>query len=301
MPGTIVLLNARAGTLIDRGADRLREDLRERLGGRQAEVHLLRPRQIRAAIAQAAQGPYDVVVVGGGDGSISCAVDVLAGTGKALGILPLGTLNLLARDLGMPSDIADAAAALATAAPVRIDLARVNGRAFHSLSGLGFFSQMARAREETRGHPLGRFLGVGFAALRALRRAGRFDLQLTVDGRPERVDALAVLVTNNSFDAGWRRARLDAGELELHIAEDAGAIGKLKASADLLTGGWRDNAGIRSIVAREVTIAHARRRAWAATDGELAREQVPLRYTVLPRALTVLAPSVGPDAVSTSS
>jgi diacylglycerol kinase family enzyme len=189
----------------------------------------------------------------------------------------------------MPAELDAAIAALAAAAPRRIDLASLNGRAFHSLSGLGFFSQMARAREETRGHPLGRMLGVGLAGLRALRRTGRFSIAVEADGRREEIDALAVLVTNNRFDADWQRTRLDAGLIELHIAEDAGALGKLRTSASLLTGGWRDTPGIRSITAREVTIAHVRRRAWAATDGELARERVPLRYAALPGVLNVLA------------
>jgi diacylglycerol kinase family enzyme len=288
MHRTLVLLNARAGTLLDRGADQVRRDL-ESLGG-EVELQLLRPRQIVRAVQAAAQGPHDTIVVGGGDGSVSCAVNALAGSDKTLGVLPLGTINLLARDLGMPKDLAAAAAALATAVPRRIDLAGLNGRAFHSLSGLGFFSQMARAREEVRGHPLGRLASVGLAALRALRRTGRFDLELTIDGRVERVDALAVLLTNNRFNPEWQRPRLDEGVLEVHIALDAGAMGLLKASADLLTGGWRNNPGIRSITAREVAITHLRRRTWAATDGELGREHVPLRYTLMPRALSVLTP-----------
>jgi diacylglycerol kinase family enzyme len=294
MQKTIVLLNARAGTLIDRGADGLRRDLRQALGD-DVDVRLLRPRQMSRAVSEAARGPFGTVIIGGGDGSVSYAVNKLAGSDKVLGVLPCGTLNLLARDLGMPVDLGAALKALATATPRRIDVASINGRAFHSLSGLGFFSQMARAREETRGHPLGRFLGVGLAAVRALRRAGRFDLAIAVDGRVDRVEALAVLVTNNRFTADWRRPRLDAGLLELHIAEDAGAIGRLKASADLLTGGWRDNPGIRSFTAREVTIGQARRRIWTATDGELSREQVPLRYALRPQALTVLAPAGNPD------
>ena len=95
------------------------------------------------------------MVVGGGDGSVSAAANALAGTGKTLGVLPFGTLNLLARDLAMPANIEEAIEALGAAQPRKIDLARVNGRFFHSLSGLGFFSQMARAREEVRGHPFG--------------------------------------------------------------------------------------------------------------------------------------------------
>ena len=86
----------------------------------------------------------------------SAAVAAFCGGDKLLGVLPFGTMNLFARDLGMPADVREAVAALSDVAPRRIDLAEINGRPFHTLSGLGFFSQMARAREETRGHPLGR-------------------------------------------------------------------------------------------------------------------------------------------------
>jgi diacylglycerol kinase family enzyme len=289
MSKTLVLLNARAGTLIDSGTDKVVSALKSALAGRQTDIRLLKPRDMAPAIAEAARGPHETIVVGGGDGSVSAAAAALAGSEKVLGVLPFGTLNLLARDLGMPSDPKEAIAALADAQPRRIDLASVAGRPFHSLSGLGFFSQMARAREEVRGHPLGRFLGVGLAALRALRRTAIFTLDISADGRRSSAEALAVLVTNNRFGTDWRRERLDAGSLEILIAENAGALAKLKASADLVTGGWRESVGIRSIIAREVTILRHRRRVWTATDGELSREPIPLRYEVLPGALNVLA------------
>jgi diacylglycerol kinase family enzyme len=277
--------------LIDGGSEGLAPALRSALASRggAVDVRLLKPRRMASAIAEGARGPHGTLIIGGGDGSVSCAAAVLAGGGKILGVLPLGTLNLLARDLGMPVDAKEAIAALAQAKPRRIDLASVGGRPFHSLSGLGFFSQMARAREEMRGHPLGRFLGVGLAAMRAMRRTESFTLELDAGGRREAVEALAVLVTNNRFGPDWRRARLDEGTLEILIAENAGALAKLKAGADLVTGGWRQSEGIRSIVARDVTIHRHRRRVWTATDGELSREAVPLRYAIMPGALNVLA------------
>ena len=187
----------------------------------------------------------------------------------------------------MPADPQAAVAALARAAPRRIDLAEINGRPFHTLSGLGFFSHMARAREEVRGHPLGRFASMVLAWFRALRRTAPFSIDIVVEGRRERVTALAALVTNNRFAPDWRRPRLDEGLLEMHIVEDQGTLTKLKASAALLTGAWRDEPGIRSLAARDITVASARRHTHASTDGELVRERLPLRYRVLPGALTV--------------
>ena len=140
-----------------------------------------------------------------------------------------------------------------------------------------------------RGHPLGRFAGVVLASFRALRRTGPFTADIVVEGRREQVRALALLVTNNRFAADWLRPRLDEGMLELHLVEDEGALTKLKASAALLTGAWRDEQGVRSIVARDITITSRRRHTHASTDGERVRERLPLRYRSLPAALTVLS------------
>src|ERR1044072_819581 len=104
-------------------------------------------------IAQGALGPHDTAIVGGGAASLSPAAAAFAASDKVPGALPFGTMNLLARDLGMPLDLHEAVAALATAQARRIDLAEINGRPFHTLSGLGFFSQMARARADGGGQP----------------------------------------------------------------------------------------------------------------------------------------------------
>lgn len=294
MAETLVLLNARAGALIDAGADRVRDALASSLKGRpgRVDIRLVRPGYLKDEIERAAQSDISTLIVGGGDGSANCAAHALAGSSKMLGVLPFGTMNLFARDLNMPANIEAAIDAIGDARPRRIDLARVNGRHFHSLSGLGFFSQMARAREEVRGHRLGRLVGVGIAAIRALHRTAPFELDIRTESRREHVQAVAVLITNNRFGPDWRRPVLDEGVLEIHIAEHAGALSKLKASANLLAGTWRnddDTDGIRSIVARHVAIGRTRRRTFAATDGELRREYIPMRYEMRPGALTVLS------------
>jgi YegS/Rv2252/BmrU family lipid kinase len=290
----LVLLNARAGALIDLGVDRARGALAAALKGRteRVEVRLVKPARLRDEIERAANSSISTLVVGGGDGSVSCAVNALAGTGKTLGVLPFGTMNLFAHDLGLPADIEASIEALASAKPRLVDLAQVNGRYFHSLSGLGFFSQMARAREEVRGHKLGRLFGVAIAAMRALRRTEPFTLDISTEERREQVEALAVLITNNRFGPDWRRSRLDEGVLEIHIVEHDGALSKLKASANLIAGTWRnddDTDGIRSITARHVVIERERSRTYASTDGELRRETIPLRYAIKRGALKVLA------------
>lgn len=292
MRNVSVILNARAGALLDRDPQAVKREVESalRAPGREVEVRLERGRAIVRAIEGAVAGNCDTLIVGGGDGSVSCAAHRLANKPIALGVLPLGTLNLLARDLGMPADLPAALAVLAAGRTRKIDLATLNGRAFHTLSGLGFFSQMARAREEARDLPT-RLLRLGAAALQAVMRTGRLDLEIEVDGKDRSMQAYAVLVTCNRFaGTDWRRAALDGGTLEIHVAEDEGTLARLKAGFELLTGSWRDDPGIHSYSAQRVRIGSARRRAWVATDGELRRERMPLDYRIERGALTVLTP-----------
>ncbi|MGE3148737.1 MAG: diacylglycerol kinase family protein, partial [Pseudorhodoplanes sp.] len=156
---------------------------------------------------------------------------------------------------------------------------------------IGFFSQMARAREEARDLP-GRLLQVGAAAIRAFMRSGRFLLDIEIDGAHRRISTYAVLVTCNRFGGqDWRRDTLDGGALEIHIAQDEHAFARLKAGADLLNGSWRENSGIESRLARRIVVRARRHRAFVSTDGERRRESLPLHYEVKPRSLTVLAPN----------
>ncbi len=292
----LVVLNADAGTVRDLGPERVRRTVDDALTRTDLDVDVMvEPGPLMAQAVKAAPGlGYDTVVVGAGDGSLSYAATVLAGTDVALGVLPLGTMNLLAHDIGLPRDLDGALAALREAVPMRVDLGMVNGRPFHGVSGVGFFTQMALAREQVR-EKRGRISGWLLALGKALIRSGHLHLEVEINGARERVTAYAALVTVNPFDApGWHRSRLDGGHLEVLLAEDRGTLHKLRTGADVLVNAWRDNPGIHIFNADAITInARHRNRAWVATDGEVTREDLPLRYAIAPRALTLLMP---PDA-----
>ena len=284
-----IYLNARAGAVLDGGVKRVQEAISEGLHtSDHLDFRVFTPRQLREAIALIPQTDIDVVLIGGGDGSVNAAAQAMVGTDKVLGVLPFGTLNLLARDLGVPTDPHGAIAALARSEIRSIDLATLNGHYFHSMSGIGFFSQMARAREESRGLP-GQFLRMAGASFRAFSRTGRLSISIEADGRDETTDAYALLITCNQFaQEGWRRPSLQGGVLEVHVARDRGVLDRLTAATDLLTGRWRDNPGITSFTAKCVKVASTRRRIWASTDGELSRESIPLNYAIRPNSLKVL-------------
>ncbi|MFG1378361.1 diacylglycerol/lipid kinase family protein [Xanthobacter autotrophicus] len=287
-----VVLNAKAGTIHDMGPERVRAIVEEALTrpGTDVDVVVADGEAIARAIATAERDGYDTVVVGAGDGTVSRAASVFANTEVTLGVLPLGTMNMLAYDIGLPRDLACALDALQAARPMRVDVGLLNGRAFHGVSGVGFFSQMALAREQLRAQR-GRVLGWFMALGKALVRSGRMSIEVEVAGVREPIEAYAALVTVNAFDApGWHRSRLDGGLLEVLVAEDRGTLARLKTGAEVLVDAWRDKPGIHAFQARRVTIHARRNRAWVATDGEVTRENLPLRYAIAPGALKLLVP-----------
>lgn len=291
----LVVLNADAGAVRDLGPARLRDTVHDALVSHDmdVEVRVLQGEALTAAIRAAPAEGFHTVVVGAGDGTVSFAASVFAHTPTVLGVLPLGTMNMLAHDIGLPRDLPGALAALHVARPRRVDVGLLNGRAFHGVSGLGFFSQMAMERERLR-ESRGRIVGWLLALVKAAWRSGRFAIEIEIDGRRQPLHAYAVLVTVNAFDApGWRRSRMDGGHLEVMVAEDRGTLAKLRVGADVLTEAWRDNPGIHTFAADTVTIHARRHRAWVATDGEVTREPLPLTYRVAPGALSLLMPPGG--------
>ena len=154
-----------------------KEDVRAAVGDAFAGTGIVPDVQLcdGAAIAEharhAAADGVDMIIVGGGDGSISAAAGELADSSTALGILPLGTLNHFARDLGIPFDLAEAAQIIATGQRRKVDLAQVNGRTFINNSAIGLYPLVVIDRE-TQQKRLGRSkrLAMLVASARTLAR-----------------------------------------------------------------------------------------------------------------------------------
>ena len=164
----------------------------------------------------------ELLVVGGGDGSISAAASALAGSKTALGILPLGTLNHFARDLGLPTDIGEAAQLIARKPLRRVDVAEMNDRIFINNSAIGLYPLMVIDRDEQRKR-LGRSkrLAMVVASIRTLARFNHQRLILTVNDEKERVDTPLLFVGNNDYridlGAPGQRESLDDGELSVFV------------------------------------------------------------------------------------
>lgn len=150
---------------------------------RAADVRLIAPDAL-ADTVRAARGAYAAIVVAGGDGSVSAAAGVLAGTGTTLGVLPCGTLNHFARDIGMPGGIEAAVAALVGGVTARVDVGEVSGRVFVNNSSVGIYTAIVADRDrQRREHGRGKWLALAIAGGRALRHYRRRRLTISSGGR----------------------------------------------------------------------------------------------------------------------
>jgi len=238
-----------------------------------------------------------VVIVGGGDGTVRSAATRLEGTDRVLGILPLGTLNLLARDLGIPLDPAEAAAALGRATPRAIDVGEVNGEIFLCQSVIGLPNTVGRARQRFRRR--GGFYAVVrviLAAARALLRQRPMRLMVNAPGwdRPWRLWTRAMSIVNNGYEEGtglmFHRSRLDGGSLHLYVSRKFSIGWTAKMLIAMALGRWKRSNDIHILTGPVFSIHSRRRRLLVMNDGEGAVLPTPLRYSIHPRAITVLSP-----------
>lgn len=289
-----VVVNAKAGTVLAEGSEAFSKRIEAGFSanGCSADVKLVHPRELNAALALAIKDGDRIPVIAGGDGTINGVLPVLMEARRAVGILPLGTVNVLGRDLGLYGDLEHQIGAVCRGKPIVMDIGRVNDRLFHSISGMGFFSLMAREREHARRRfPFSRMIAFAFAATRSIlfTRAISVDIR-TPDGRRQ-VEADAVLVTVNTFDgADWRRTDLNGGVLEVHILNAGGLYSRCKAAMSVVTGSWRQSAHLTSFTAEEVTLTRRdKKRGHITFDGEVERKGGKLEYRLLPEAIELIA------------
>jgi diacylglycerol kinase family enzyme len=250
---------------------------------------------------RAVEGGATVVLAWGGDGTVMAVAAELAHTDVALGILPGGTGNLLARNLGVPLTIWDALEVAYRGVDRRIDLLDVYlGRGERQLCavmcGTGWDAAMMAAPEALK-----KTLGWGAYAIEGARRARQqpMRLRLSIDGGPEQhLYGRTVLIANvGTLVAGLEllpESEADDGLLEVLVIDPSSPLDWLRTTAGIVRGAGSAGDPSRTLYRGTdvvVTTGHARKRQ---IDGELVSDGYGFHVRVLPAALTVRVPAVTP-------
>lgn len=291
-----VIVNRGGGTLQGKGDEEQRIAAAFAAAGVDADIRMTDSADIFDAMKAAAAAPgLDAVVAGGGDGTLSCAAGQLADTGRAFGILPLGTLNHLARDAGIPVDLEEAAKVIAAGHIREIDVAEVNGRVFVNNSAVGLYPDMVMLREQEQ-EKKGRSKRMAMlsASLRSLRHFRRHRLWISAPGLETPIHTPLLFVGNNRYQVNLfglgKREQLDEGELCLYAIRASSRLRLLWAGIRGVFGRLDQQRDFITAYVREAEIGADRPMLTLSADGETVRMETPLRYRIRPKALRLIVP-----------
>jgi YegS/Rv2252/BmrU family lipid kinase len=243
---------------------------------------------------RAAQTDAEVIVAGGGDGTINSVAAAVIDAQKTLGILPFGTMNHLAKDLQLPLDIEGAVKTILEGEVTSIDTGEINGHIFLNNSSLGLYPSIVRERQKQQQLGWGKWPAFVWAALSVLRRYPFLNVRLSVDGNELATRTPFVFIGNNEYEMETlnigSRSCLDAGNLSLYVTNRIGRLGLIRLALRALFGGLRQEKDFLALCSKEIWIDTKHKRLRVALDGEVIMMQPPLHYRVRPRTLRVLVP-----------
>ncbi|MFA5530329.1 MAG: lipid kinase [Thiohalomonadaceae bacterium] len=233
----------------------------------------------------------DVVVVGGGDGTLNVAAPALMDCGRPVGILPLGTANDLARTLLIPFDPAEAMEVVAQGRTRRIDLGRVNGVYFFNVASIGLSVRVARRVTPELKQRFGA-LAYARAAATEITRLRPFHARIDSDNEHLEVEAIQIAVGNGRYHGGGTpvaaQAEVDDRQLFLYSIPPQRLLKLLRLVPVIRRGGHGETPHVLLLHGREMTL-HTAHPMPVDTDGELTAH-TPARFEVLPEALPVFVP-----------
>jgi diacylglycerol kinase family enzyme len=245
---------------------------------------------LRAALQRHAGAPR--IAVGGGDGTLGTAAAAVSQDKGELAILPLGTRNHFAGQLGIPSDL-EGAAAMASGGKARaVDLGQAGDRIFVNNLSAGAYVDLVREREASR---LPKLLATIPASWRTLRKLRSRPFELTVDGQRVSVATPLLFVGNNRYEVEEgrpvERAAMDDAVLAIYAVAPLSRASLIAVAVRTLAGRARMHRDFAiDCTARELRIDGPGTTLDVAIDGECCRLELPVTVRILPRALAVVAP-----------
>ena len=265
--------------------------------GHELDCRVIAGKSVEAELRKAVHdGDVEIILAGGGDGTVSAAAAMAFKSGKPLAILPAGTMNLFARALGMPLDLNQALVAVARGRIDRIDVATANGQPFVHQYGVGIHARLVRIRN---GMTYSSRWGKMAASFRAIFASAinppRFEVELHSADGDRTVTASGIAISNNPLDDSPVpiAATLTAGVLGVYIAQSVTTNELLNLAFDVITGRWRNNAAVSEAEVRDLVLRFPKRKrgTHAVIDGELIDLEPAVTLQIHPGALSVVLPA----------
>ncbi len=301
-----VVLNREAGTLVTLGPDQVEAGLREVFTALGCGVQILNVpgAEVEDALREALQSNADAVIVGGGDGTVAAAATIFAGQDKSLGILPMGTFNLAARDVVMSIDWKEAATQLVTAPTAEADLLDVGGKLYVCMMVLGFYPALVMGQEEYHGNWLVKTARTLIDATRSLATFPPLNLSLNQNGSSAIHRTRMAMIANNDYEDMFglipSRSSLDAGYFTVYISKHRTRLGMAKSVLLWVMGKWKMDREIICLRATEMAIdVNRKRRLAVMMDGEVDKAALPLKVILRPKALRIISPRIGEETRTT--
>jgi diacylglycerol kinase family enzyme len=288
------LLNAAAHS---DGAEKQRGHVAEAFTKLGKQVHVEMPPNcdaIEDCARQAVQNGAKLVIAGGGDGTMNAVANALAGSKTALGVLPMGTLNHFAKDLGIPLDIGDAVANALGGQVRKVDVGEVNGRVFLNNSSIGLYPEIVREREalQKRGHS--KWMAFAEAMVDVVHRSSAIRVRIKTPARSLKTRTDFVFIGNNEYELAapriGARLRMDGGQLWVCNVPHTGRFRAVLAALRAFFAVQAPSSPL-AFCTHELRIDTGRESVDVAADGEVFRLQTPLLYRSRPRALRVIVPA----------
>jgi len=295
--GFHIYINQKAGTVSHMGQAAL-EALISSSDLPVAHLYFLKPEDLIDKICH--EPPDAPILVGGGDGTIKACAECLMENQTPFGILPLGTMNLLAKDLDIPLPLDETLAAYAKGVETYpIDVGRVNDAIFLCCVGLGTIPEASKYREEHRSDSQPVLIPRLTAyVLRQIDRFNRRKLTLTLDStKKKKIKSAALVVSNNQYgpqgqwnEENFRKLSLQDGKLGVYSAAPYSFWDKLRLLSRLFLGNWKKDEALQEWQCSTLGLACAEPSVLLSLDGETQTFDTPLTFSILPRRLQILIP-----------
>lgn len=292
----------KAAVIINRSGDSAKTEENEKLIKNtfedlnvECEVYAIEGSEIENTAKKLAEEDIDVLIAAGGDGTVRTIASILAGGKISLGVLPCGTLNHFAKDIGMPLDIKEAVKAITLGKIKMLDIAEVNNVKFINNSSIGLYPYMVKERETEQEQGLrNKWAAMFLAMVRTFKKFPLYNVEIKIKGKLVKLSTSIVFVGNNKYIVEFynvgSRNRLDEGVLSLYLTCCKSRLCLIRLSFLSFINRMRQDRDFEMSSATEVTINSRRKYIDVSLDGEVTRMTPPLLYKINPKSLPVIVP-----------